>query len=134
MPTEREAPVGIGQKLREGAVDLIAPERKFSKEITREIRVCLNYFHASWMRGISVTIGRFGREGCVGQVLDVAKGGPRGYFWEKDGAMHVVGQEVMTRKQKKALLEAIHGVTLPYRESKYWEQDDDKIFGKNKKV
>ena len=118
--------------LRERLIDFAVPARTFKKPIIREIRVCLEKFDASLVKGIGVTVGRLGQEGRVGQALDVVKGRERGYFWEKDGVRHVVGQEIMSRKQERTLLELIHGVTLPYRESRYWEKSDDEIYRKPK--
>jgi superfamily II DNA/RNA helicase len=118
--------------LRERLVDFAAPERTFKKLINREIKVALEYFHASWIRGVSVTVGRAGREGRIGTAVDLVRGEQRGYFWETNGIRHIVGQETMNRKEEKALLELIHELTIPYGESKYWEKSDEQIFGKRK--
>ena len=103
--------------LRERLIDFAVPQRKFKKELNREIEDCLNFFQDPCMiKGIGVTVRKLGRSGHKGELLDVASGGLRGYFWEKDGIRHMVGQEVMTRKQKDELVNKIHHVTVPYAE------------------
>jgi hypothetical protein len=117
MPSEREALVRLRQKVREGVVDLIVPERRFKKELDTEIEQCLDYFKNPWIiKGIGITIGRLGQSGRKGEVLAVARGEPRGYFWERNGERHIVGREVMTRKQKDYVVKAIHRITFPYAE------------------
>jgi hypothetical protein len=103
--------------LREKLVDLAVPKRNFRKELDTEIQDCLDFFkNPCLVKGIGITIGRLGGEGRIGQALDVAKGELRGYFWERNGERHLVGQEVMTRKQKDDLINTIHHITFPYAE------------------
>ena len=101
--------------LRERLVDFAIPQRKFKAELNKEIRNCLDYFeNPSLIKGIGITVGRTGEEGRTHALLDRVRGVPRGYFWEKGGSRHIVGQEVMTKKQKDELVSLIHHVTIPY--------------------
>jgi hypothetical protein len=107
--------------LRERLIDFAVPQRKFKKELNLEVKSCLFFFtnpfiNPHLIKGIGITVGRLGREGRVGKVVDLVKKEPRGYFWEKDGIRHMVGQEVMTRKQKDELINRIHHITFPYAE------------------
>jgi hypothetical protein len=107
--------------LRERLVDFAVPQRSFKKDLNTEIEACLEFFTDRFtdpllVKGIGVTVGRLGKSGRAHQLLAVAKREPRGYFWEKDGIRHVVGQEVMTRKQKDELVGKIHHITFPYAE------------------
>lgn len=103
--------------LRERLIDFAVPEKAFKRELNREIEDCLAYFNDPYLvKGIGITVGRYGRSGRKGEFLDLAKRDPRGYFWEKNGVRHMVGQEVMTRQQKDNIIKAIHHITFPYAE------------------
>jgi hypothetical protein len=133
MPVERQ-PISFKQKIGEKAIDFLLPGRYFTKELTREIRVCLEFFDDPYLvKGIGISIGRLGRRGRLGEAVDLTKREQRGYFWEVNGERHIVGQEVMTRKQKQALLQKLHGITIPYKQSEEWTKSDREIFGEKKK-
>jgi hypothetical protein len=103
--------------LRERLIDFAIPQRNFRRELDSEIEDCLDFFkRPRLVKGIGITIGRMGQEGRTHVLLDKVRGEPRGYFWEKDGIRHIVGREVMTRKQKEGLINAIHHITFPYAE------------------
>ena len=101
--------------LRERLIDFAIPQRSFRGDLNKEIEECLEYFQDPYLvKGIGITVGKLGRDGRAHELLDAARGEQRGYFWEKDGVRHMVGQEVMTRKQKDGLVSAIHHITFPY--------------------
>jgi hypothetical protein len=138
MSSERES-ISFKRKVGELAVDLILPERAFKRELSREIRVCLEFFKDSlsksnpvMVKGIGITIGRLGSEGRVGKAVDLAKGRQRGYFWELNGVRHIVGKEIMSRKEERQVLAKIHGITFPYKESEFWTKPDAEIFKTSK--
>lgn len=133
MPVEKE-PRNFRQRVGEIVVDSFLPVRTFKGPITREIETCFDYFGKTYsspqfdnsprlIKGIGITIGKMVREGKRGRLKDLLKNESRGYFWEIDGVRHVVGQEIMTRNQEKALIEAIHAVTIPYNQSEYWKNE-----------
>ncbi len=101
--------------LRERLVDFAMPQRSFRRDLNAEIKGCLDYFkNPRLIKGIGVTVGRLSKEDRTRELSDRVRGEPRGYFWETNGVRHVVGQEVMTRKQKNELVNKIHHITFPY--------------------
>jgi len=103
--------------LKERFVDFIVPQRSFKGELNKEVETCLEFFNDPCVvKGIGITVGRLGNSRRAQELLDKARGEPRGYFWEKDGIRHMIGQEVMTRQQKDGLVRAIHRITFPYAE------------------
>jgi hypothetical protein len=101
--------------LRERLIDFAIPQRSFKGDLNKEIEACLAFFQdPSMVKGIGVTVGKLGRSGRAGELLDMAGGEQRGYFWEQNGIRHLVGREVMTRQKKDDLVRSIHHITFPY--------------------